>query len=93
MQTGRRTVTASAGKIFLTEVAERCDVGIQIFASSGNTSPIYVSTNSAITANSNDDTDGYPIQPGEKLLVTERTPNNLYAIAPTGSQTMWFIIQ
>lgn len=93
MQTGRRTVTSSAAKIFTTAIAERADVGIQIFAASGNTADIYVSTNSAITANSNDDTDGYPIQAGEKLLVTERTPNNLYAVAPTGSQTMWFIIQ
>lgn len=93
MQTGRRTVTASAAKIFTTETAERCDVGIQIFASSGNTADIYVSSESTITANSNDDTDGYPIQAGEKLLITERTPNYLYAVAPTGSQTMWFIIQ
>lgn len=93
MQTGRRTVTASAAKIFTTRTDERCDIGIQVYADSGNSAPVYLSTNSAITANSNDDTDGYPIAANEKFLVTERDPNDLYLVSPTGNQTIWFVIQ
>jgi type 1 fimbria pilin len=93
MQTGRRTVTASASKLFSTSTAERCDIGIQIYAGSGNSAPIYLSSNPLITANSNDDTDGYPIAANEKLLITERNPNDIYVVSPTGNQTLWFIIQ
>lgn len=93
MQTGRRTVTASASKIFSTATSEKCDIGIQIYAASGNSAYIYVSSNPNVTANSNDDTDGYPIPANEKLLITERDPNDIYAISPTGSQTLWFVIQ
>ena len=93
MLTGRRTVTSTAAKIFVTPTDERSDVGIQIFAGSGNTADVYVSSNSAITANVDDDTDGYPLAANDKILITERDPNDLYMISPTGSQTIWFVVQ
>jgi len=92
MQTGRRTVTTSAAKIFTTATEERSDVGIQILAASTNTGTIYISTNSSITANSSDENDGYPLTAGEKLLIIERNPNDIYAVASDGSQTIWFAI-
>jgi hypothetical protein len=92
MQTGRRTVTTSAAKIFTTATDERSDVGIQILAASTNSGTIYISTNSSITANSSDENDGYPLTAGEKLLIIERNPNDIYAVASDVGQTIWFAI-
>ena len=91
-ETGRRTISTTGVQIFTSATSERADTGIQIFAGSGNTSDVYIGTAATVTADSNDATDGYPLAAGEKILVPERNPNDVFAIASTDGQKIWYII-
>jgi hypothetical protein len=91
-ETGRRTISTTGVQIFTTNTSERADTGIQIFAASGNTDTVYIGTGSGVTADTHDDTDGYPLAASEKILIPERNPNDVFAIAGADGQKIWFII-
>lgn len=95
MITGRRTVGATAAPIFSTETSERCRTGIEIKASAGNAGTIYVGTSSGVTADLDDDTDGYPLAAGQSILLpfpSVQDPNQVHVIASTSGQKYWFIL-
>jgi len=89
--TGRVTVSTT-GVPLVSNEAERCDIGIQIYSSSGNTGDVYIGNSTGVTADSSDTTDGYPIAPNTSLLVTDRNPNEIFAISESGAQKLWYII-
>lgn len=92
MLSGRRVVGTGIVQFFPTPVSERVDSFIQIYGLAANSGAVYVGNTSNVTANSNDSTDGYPINAGKEVIITERDPNQLYLVADSGSQTIHWMI-
>jgi len=91
-QTGRVTIGTSGVALISSDTSERADIGVQIYADSANTEAIYLGNSTAVTADSSDTTDGYPLQAGAEMLITNRDPNEIFAICASGVQKVWFII-
>ena len=91
--TGRRTgIVASEVALFTTPTEVRADEGVQILAASTNTDTVYVGVQ-GVTADSDNDTDGFPLTAGQSLLIKVRNPNDLYLIADgAAGSKVWFII-
>lgn len=62
----------------------RASQGIQLLASSGNTDVVYIGSSENFTMGTNDDTDGFPLGPGDALLSPTINPYNIY-VSSNGS--------
>ena len=68
--------------------------GVQIIASIGNDATLYVGYSDALTADSADATDGFPLSPGAAIFVPCRHPSDVFIRSASGSnQKVWFIAQ
>jgi hypothetical protein len=101
MRTGRITVTTSVYTLTLpirspSQSGDALTEGVQFTTSADNDAPIYVSQNPDITADADDETDGYPIPadtPSFFLPASTFGPTNiLYLRAPSGSQVAWWML-
>jgi len=90
--TGRKSsIGTSAVAVMSTGVKARR--GVQITAPADNGSTVYIGNSSAVTADSADGTDGYPVIAGETVVIPTRNPDLLYAIAESGSDNkVWWMI-
>ena len=91
MQTGRKEVGLSVIPL-VTNESSRGITGIQIYAAGVNTDTVYVGFRDTISADVDDDTDGYAIEPGKAVLLPIKNPNLIYLIAGAASQKIWWII-
>jgi len=66
--------------------------GVQIKAADTNTDKVYVGI-SGVTADTADATDGYPLAPGDALLVPVSNANAVYVVASSGSQKVFWVVQ
>lgn len=90
--TGRKSITQTASQIKnTTDVAKE---GVLIYSDVDNSGVIYVGGHTGITANSGDDTDGFPIVAGSSLLVPVRKMADLYAVSDSTaeSNTIWWMM-
>jgi hypothetical protein len=90
--TGRKTVGTSAVQIYDANSYEVADHGIQVYAADDNADRVYVGSNNSVTADSNDDTDGFPLDAGNSILVPIRRPLDLWAISGTAGQKVWWMV-
>lgn len=88
--TGRKTVGTSAVRL-LPDSAPTTGQGVQIHADVDNAGVIYVGSRSNITADSDDDTDGFPIKADQDILIKIRNLAQVYVIASQASQKLWWI--
>lgn len=65
--------------------------GVQLKAGPDNTDVVYIGSGSSVTADTDADHDGLPLQAGEGLFVPCEQMTNLYAIAGAADQKLfWF---
>lgn len=93
IRTGRKS-SISTTAAPLTTVDETGLRGVQIVADAGNAGTIYVGESSAITADSADGTDGYPIAAGDTVVIPTLRADELYVITSSGStdKVWWMLI-
>lgn len=66
--------------------------GVQIVAPSSNSENVWIGYSAAITANSADATDGFPLAPGASIFVPCRQLAELFVRSTAGSNlVIWFI--
>lgn len=88
----RRKSDVSATPTQLTPVDETCNTGVQVLASPDNAETIYVGYSSAITANEDDLTDGFPLVPGAAFFFPCRHPGQIWVRSTAvGSQVVWYL--
>lgn len=63
-----------------------CLKGVLVKAFFTNTDVVYVGGSSVVTANSADATDGFPLSPGEAIVLDVADPSAVYLISPTAGQ-------
>lgn len=77
----------------MTTSTYRCKSGVIVKAASTNTALVYVGDSSAVTANSNDTTDGFEIAAGQSITVPVDKPSRIYVIASAVSQKVFWTAQ
>lgn len=82
-RTGSATVGTSAQQ--LTDKAE-CKSGVEIRADTGNTGVIYVGYRNTVTADSDPQTDGFPLYAKDSKHFPVSSPDKLWVIASAVSQ-------
>lgn len=90
--TGRKSGIGPSG-VPLFNSSLSIEHSITIVASSGNSDNIWVGV-SGLTTNSNDDTDGFPLFPSDRLEIRIRQSDSLYVTStqPSGQsdQSLWW---
>jgi hypothetical protein len=66
--------------------------GVLVKASAANTGTVYVGDSSGVTADAADGTDGFPLAPGESLLIPIDNANKVYLIATAASHKVWWSV-
>lgn len=75
----------------LIDTTAKARYGTQIFAPATNTESVYIGV-TGLTAGTDDDTDGFPIEAGGTFLDKRRSPSDIYVIAPSGDQELVYAI-
>lgn len=65
--------------------------GIQIKSDPANTGVLWIGR-SDITPGTNAGTDGYPLFPGQSILVPVEHTDNIYVLDPVGAQKAYFMV-
>jgi hypothetical protein len=65
--------------------------GVQLRAGSGNTGVVYVGSSSGVTADVADATDGFPLSPGDGVLIKVDDANKVFLIASAAGQKIFFL--
>lgn len=86
-RTGRATIGTSAVQI--ADKAE-CISGIEIRADTNNTGVIYVGYKNTVTADADDQTDGFPLYATDSKHFPVESPDKLWLIASAVSQKVWW---
>ena len=71
----------------LTIARHRLSRGVQLKAAASNSATIYVG-NDDVTINSNDATDGFPLEAGDALFLPVDSPHKVYLIAAAANQAL-----
>lgn len=88
--TGRKS-SISTSAVQMTASSITAIQGVQVKAADTNSDKIYVGP-SGVTADSSDSTDGYPLAPGDAILVPVNNANVIYLIAGSGTQKAFFLV-
>jgi hypothetical protein len=90
--TGRKSsIAGTALQLSTTDTpAQR---GILVKADSANTVDLYVGDADTITADAADATDGWPLAPGEAVLIPIDNLNKIYAVTGGTSSKAWYLVQ
>lgn len=88
-RTGRKTVGTTAVQI-TTSTAELFS-GIHIRAAGSNTGTIYVGFSNAVTADSADATDGFPLNANDGLYLPVSLGSEVWIIASAASQKFFWL--
>lgn len=86
---GRRNIATSPTRCVPNDSHNK--FGVRLKADQANTEPIYVG-NSDVTAATETTTDGFPLWPGEEIWLPLGQARDVWAIAPTTSQTVFYIL-
>jgi len=90
--TGRKS-SIGTSPTQITSDLTKADEGVLIYADKNNTATLYVGSSSSITADSSDSTDGFPLDPGDSVVMRVRNPSSVYVLASTGSSSkLWWLI-
>ncbi len=65
--------------------------GVLIKAASANSGIVYVGTNSAVTADSNDTSDGFPLSAGDSVEIEIDDAAGIFLIASEAGQKVFWI--
>lgn len=91
VQTGRETVGTSAVEIAIGVVPP---TGAKLVASAANAGAVYIGNSSSVTADSADATDGFPLLPGESIVLPHsafKDATSIYAIGTAAGEKVWWI--
>jgi len=91
-KTGRVSNIGTTGIQIFDDQTARAMISINIYCPTGNDGTIYISDNSGVTADSDDDTDGYPVSADDTLELKIRNPQEVWAIADSGVQKLFYLI-
>ena len=90
--TGRKANVNTAA-VQMTSSTVKAEHGVLVRAGAGNSGKIYVGNSSAVTANSADATDGFPLAAGESVVVKVRNADGIYLIADgTNNDDIWWML-
>ncbi len=65
--------------------------GVLIKAASGNTDDVYIGRSSTVTADSSDTTDGFPLSANQALEIEVDEAGDVFLIAASGTQKVFWI--
>lgn len=92
--TGRKSDIDATPSRLSTDLIRTVNEGVQILTSSSNTDAIYVGYSAAITADSADATDGFPLAPGAAMFLPCRHISDIWLRSESASsQVVWFLGQ
>lgn len=89
--TGRKSSIGTSAVALVSATPATSENGVRIVADPNNTAAVYIGKSSAVTANSADATDGYPLYAGREIVIPKEYANEIYVIAPSGSQAVWWM--
>lgn len=81
-------ISTNAAQMTTTSFAAKA--GVSIKADSNNSGRVFIG-NSDVTAGTNDDTDGIPLDAGESIEIEVNNPNLLYVIADSDNHKVYWI--
>lgn len=87
-RTGRKTIGISAAQLVDEDIIT--EKGVLITAATGNSGVIYVGDRSTVTADGDDDTDGFPLVAGASITVPVTNAKHIYVIGSAASQKLWW---
>lgn len=92
-ETGRKS-SISDTPVRLTEIDLKADVGIQVLSDKNNGGQLWLGIRDDITVDTADATDGFPIDPGQGLLMPVRNIRDIFVVSPSGLTQIarWMII-
>lgn len=88
---GKANIGTSAVK--LVDTSFRCTQGIQVYAGSGNAEHIWIGASGFSVSSSGTGTDGFPLGPGETLLLQIKNPEHIWVRSTsTANQSAWWFM-
>lgn len=75
----------------LTTTSSSARQGVLVKAGADNAGRIYPGTSSSVTANSNDDTDGFELSAGDSVVVEVDDPSKIFIIGSAADQKAFWI--
>lgn len=88
---GAKSVDTSA--VQLSTSTYKAKNGVVVKAAPSNTGIVYVGDSDAVTANSSDTTDGFPLSASESITIPVDKPSRIYIIGSDSSQKVFFLCQ
>ena len=89
--TGSKTSIGTSA-VAISSIGTNAKRGIQIVADPNNTVIVYVGTSSVTAGSSAATTDGYPLQPGDTVVLPVIHPSEVYAITASSTATIHFML-
>lgn len=86
VRTGNTNVTTTAAAI--SSDGSKLGQGVQLKADAANSVAIWVGSSAGVTAGTDSETDGFPLDPGEGVFYPTQYENEIYAIVSAGSETL-----
>ena len=82
---GRKSGIGTSTGVQLTATSRDLTRGVTVVANNGNADSVYLGNSTAVTADSDDATDGEEILPGDRTFIAIDDPTKLYLIAASGT--------
>jgi len=92
VETGRTSAISSGVPVQLTDADLKANLGIQLLADPLNTDEIWVGSRANITRDVSDETDGFPIKPGQGLVVPARSIREILVRSSGATQKLWWFL-
>jgi len=88
--TGRKS-SISTTAVRLSDDTDRPKIGLQVLAASDNAGVVYIGFSDQVTADAADSTDGFPLTAGAGIALDDQKPHDIWAIADTGTNKVFYI--
>lgn len=91
IRTGKNSAVTSTPSLLTTAAVRKSGYGVIIKAPISNGQNIFVGVSSSITPGTTDATDGFLLEPGERIQIDIDDPGLLYVVATSGTQTAYWL--
>ena len=90
-RTGRKSAITTTAVQISTETSIISEEGVLVYADPLNSAAIYIGFSNTITSDDADTTDGFPLVAGASLLLQVRHISDIWVVAASGSQKLWWV--
>ena len=91
IRTGKNSAVTGTASLLVAAAGALGGYGVILKAPIANTQDVFIGISAAVTAGTADATDGFLLEPGERIQIDIDDPGRLYVISASGTQTLYWM--